>query len=194
MSEMQQSRKMEQPKVEPQQSPAERTRAEHLQRTDLTRQVPAGESRGAAMSGDAGDNNKRRNTDLNVSGGFDSAAGKQAVAEHLHQQEVKKPEAQATKQANDAARPTAEAKPQQEATKASDIRQQAQAEMAARAHEGAALRQRSGENAPARDMNRTEAANVARVAASDHNNRPREGMKTDAKTAEEPKKPTLKGA
>src|SRR5262245_13746163 len=107
MSEMQQTKKMEQPRTEhPKGEPL--THAQDLKRSDLTKQVPAGERGGAAMAGDSGDN-KRRNVDahtnLNVSGGFDSRAGKQAVAEHrqsLAEQRAKAPEAQTARQGGDA--------------------------------------------------------------------------------------------
>lgn len=185
MSEMQQTRKIEQPKTEPKQTAAEQTHAEHLKRADLTRQVPAGERTGPAPtgSGDAGDNTKRRNIDahknINVSGNFDSAAGRQAVADHFRQQEAKKPEARTDKT-------------QQEAARTSDTRQRLQAETATKAREGAALQQRAAENTATRGMNRSEVANAARVSASDHNNRPREGLKAEAKPTEQRKKPAVK--
>jgi hypothetical protein len=75
MMENQQTKKAEQPKAEPQRI----------------------EKGAAARSSDAGDNNKGRGVDLNTSGRFDSAAGKQAVAEHFKQSEAKKPEAQDAK-------------------------------------------------------------------------------------------------
>jgi len=190
MSEMQQTRKMEQPKVEPQQS----------------------ERGGTAKAGDAGDHNKGRNIDLNTAGRFDSAAGRQAVAEHLRQPEGKKAEAQPPKHGGEGDL-SGGGKPGD----AGDHKKGSNTDLNTSGHfDNAAgrqavaehLRQQEGKKAEAqppkqggegavlqqREMSRSDAANVARVSASDHNNRPRESLKPEAKPTEEPKMPTVKGA